>query len=284
MPPMLSTRRRLAAPARTGRGGRPAPAARPGRRRRRRGCGSRPPRRCRVSSASSAGVVDLQRCSRSRRIRPADAAPSGRGAPMAVTASGARPRPRSSCGHDVGIDARQARCRPARRGAVRRRRGVLSASSSARSSAAKAAWRGRGPAAALAAVGEIDQHAVDAVERGAGHQADEELSHARDRAAQPRTAGLLADDWRCASVWATPSWAAGALRQLREAGPGGRRSAMPPSTTARSAADPACSPFDAELEVQVRAGGPAGRADGADGLALLDALAALATSMRLRCA
>ncbi len=38
-------------------GGRPAPAARPGRRRRRRGCGSRPPRRCRMSSASSAGLL-----------------------------------------------------------------------------------------------------------------------------------------------------------------------------------------------------------------------------------
>ena len=56
MPPMFSTADVSPGCANT-RGGRPAPAARPGRRRRGRGCGSRPPRRCRVSSASSAGLL-----------------------------------------------------------------------------------------------------------------------------------------------------------------------------------------------------------------------------------
>jgi hypothetical protein len=44
-----------------------------------------------------------------------------------------------------------------------------------------------------------------------------------------------------------------------------------------------CCTVDAELEVQVRPGRPARGADGADAVALVDALA-LATSMRLRCA
>ena len=151
---------RLRQSAARARDGRPAPTARPARRRSRRRCGSRSPRRCRSASPAA-----RRRRSARSAAGPARGGWSGRGSrrPRSRTAC-ARPPPAAAGPRRRG--ARSARAPPPPPDPCRRSR--------------TAAGRGKHVIGARSAGAEIvdrravgvDQGGVDAVARGAAHHAD----------------------------------------------------------------------------------------------------------------
>ena len=244
---------------RRSRDGTPARAVRPGRRRRRRGCGSRRRRRCR-SARREAPARSIASCSRCRRIRPGGGGPSGHGSRSrrsAATASGCAGAKRLDqrgvvAGERIGGERGAMNLVVA--GAIQR--GELERAGRAKSRVC--AWaRTCAPGEPPVAV-EVDDDAVDAVERRARHQADEERAHrdesgdrlvvrqrckaaaraspARDAVAPPATRRGAAS---AAASRRRPSWTRTLCAELAEARLRRRRERLPPPTSARPAADPA---------------------------------------------
>jgi hypothetical protein len=127
--------------------------------------------------------------------------------------------------------------------------------------------------------GEVHQNSIHPIQRGAGHQADVEITHGCGVWLIPPLAVCRRGEyfyWALA-CWirsAEDSWVRMAAAKRWKAAAPPQRPVLLPRFAGRWFVGPGAA-VDAELEVQVRPGGPARGAHGTDGVALFHRLAIL---------